>query len=68
MKNSILSFILEKESLQRTQNIAEHFGLSAYQARYYFMELEKEGKVKRSPLRRGSSILWIATPRTEKTK
>ncbi|EHH6591766.1 dolichol monophosphate mannose synthase, partial [Escherichia coli] len=41
-----------------TTEIAIHFGLSAYQARYYLMTLEKEGKIKRSPVRRGASTLW----------
>ncbi len=67
MKNSILSFLLEKEDFQKTADIADHFGLSVYQARHYLMELKKEGKVKRSPLRRGSSVLWLSLSLTKET-
>ncbi|EFW2949229.1 dolichol monophosphate mannose synthase, partial [Shigella sonnei] len=44
----------------RTSDIAVHFGLTAYQARYYLLCLEKEGKISRSPLRRGTPVLWRA--------
>ena len=67
MKNSIFSFLSEKETHRRTSDIAVYFRLSTYQARYYLTELEKEGRVKRSPLRRGSSILWEAISLTEET-
>lgn len=65
MKSSIFSFLQEKETFQKTADIAAHFGLSVYQARHYLMELEKEGKVKRSPLRRGSSVLWLSISLTK---
>ncbi|WP_310914495.1 FaeA/PapI family transcriptional regulator [Escherichia coli] len=52
------TFLTELKTPCRTTEIAIHFGLSAYQARYYLMTLEKEGKIKRSPVRRGASTLW----------
>ncbi|HCT9302265.1 TPA: FaeA/PapI family transcriptional regulator, partial [Escherichia coli] len=52
MKDNILTFLTELKTPCRTTEIAIHFGLSAYQARYYLMTLEKEGKIKRSPVRR----------------
>ncbi|EFI6241764.1 dolichol monophosphate mannose synthase [Escherichia coli] len=59
MKDNILTFLTELKTPCRTTEIAiQHFGLSAYQARYYLMTLEKEGKIKRSPVRRGASTLW----------
>ncbi|ALL87611.1 dolichol monophosphate mannose synthase [Escherichia coli] len=58
MKDNILTFLTELKTPCRTTEIAIHFGLSAYQARYYLMNLEKEGKIKRSPVRRGASTLW----------
>ncbi|HAX2086785.1 TPA: FaeA/PapI family transcriptional regulator [Escherichia coli] len=58
MKDNILTFLTELKTPCRTIEIAIHFGLSAYQARYYLMTLEKEGKIKRSPVRRGASTLW----------
>ncbi|MCW3227930.1 FaeA/PapI family transcriptional regulator [Escherichia coli] len=58
MKDNILTFLTELKTPYRTTEIAIHFGLSAYQARYYLMTLEKEGKIKRSPVRRGASTLW----------
>nr|WP_284729473.1 FaeA/PapI family transcriptional regulator [Escherichia coli] len=33
--------------------------MSVYQARYYLTCLEKEGKIKRTPPRRGACILWV---------
>ncbi|EEZ1299116.1 dolichol monophosphate mannose synthase [Escherichia coli] len=42
----------------RTSEVAEHLGVSAYQARHYLQCLEREGKIKRSPVRRGASTLW----------
>ncbi|HII2442295.1 TPA: FaeA/PapI family transcriptional regulator [Escherichia coli] len=58
MKDNILTFLTELKTPCRTTEIAIHFGLSAYQARYYLMNLEKEGKIKRSPVRRGANTLW----------
>nr|ADJ58049.1 AfaF [Escherichia coli] len=58
MKDNILTFLTELKTPCRTTEIAIHFGLSAYQARYYLMNLEKEGRIKRSPVRRGASTLW----------
>ncbi|ELY9238448.1 FaeA/PapI family transcriptional regulator [Escherichia coli] len=58
MKDNILTFLTELKTPCRTTEIAIHFGLSAYQARYYLMTLAKEGKIKRSPVRRGASTLW----------
>ncbi|MDS0567984.1 FaeA/PapI family transcriptional regulator, partial [Escherichia coli] len=37
------TFLTELKTPCRTTEIAIHFGLSAYQARYYLMTLEKEG-------------------------
>ncbi|HHH7720576.1 TPA: FaeA/PapI family transcriptional regulator [Escherichia coli] len=51
MKDNILTFLTELKTPCRTTEIAIHFGLSAYQARYYLMTIEKEGKIKRSPVR-----------------
>lgn len=59
-KDKILYFILKTPIPCRTSDIAVHFGLTAYQARYYLLCLEKEGKISRSPLRRGTPVLWKA--------
>ncbi|EET9109053.1 FaeA/PapI family transcriptional regulator [Escherichia coli] len=40
--------------------------MSAYQARHYLMCLEKEGEIRRTPLRRGVRTLWEAARETEK--
>ena len=40
--------------------------MSAYQARHYLMCLEKEGKIRRTPLRRGARTLWEVARETEK--
>ncbi|HGF6377259.1 TPA: FaeA/PapI family transcriptional regulator, partial [Escherichia coli] len=37
---------------------------STYQARHYLLCLEKEGKIRRTPLRRGASTLWMALRNT----
>ncbi|HCQ2460814.1 TPA: FaeA/PapI family transcriptional regulator, partial [Escherichia coli] len=53
-KKQILDFIQEIKTPCRTTDIASHFEMSAYQARHYLMCLEKEGKIRRTPLRRGA--------------
>lgn len=53
-KNDILSYFGEINAPCRTSEVAEHLGVSAYQARHYLQCLEKEGKIKRSPVRRGA--------------
>lgn len=55
MKEQIYLFLLDKKESQRTSNIAHCLGLSVYQARHYLMKLEAEGKIKRSPPRRGGA-------------
>lgn len=57
-KNDILSYFGEINAPCKTSEVAEHLGVSAYQARHYLQCLEKEGKIKRSPVRRGASTLW----------
>ena len=57
-KNDILSNFGEIDAPFRTSEVAEHLGVSAYQARHYLQCLEREGKIKRSPVRRGASTLW----------
>ncbi|HEI2791267.1 TPA: hypothetical protein SI403_005052, partial [Escherichia coli] len=52
-KTQILSFIQEINTPCRTTDISSHFDMSTYQARHYLMCLEKEGKIRRTPLRRG---------------
>ncbi|HAV2168377.1 TPA: dolichol monophosphate mannose synthase [Escherichia coli] len=65
-KDKILYFILKTNKPCKTSDIAMHSGLSAYQTRYYLMRLEKEGKISRSPLRRGASVLWEAIRKIDK--
>lgn len=60
MRKSILSFIQNTGTPCQTSEVAEHFSLSAYQARHYLQSLEKAGKIRRSPLRRGARTLWEA--------
>ncbi|WP_432756859.1 FaeA/PapI family transcriptional regulator [Escherichia coli] len=50
----------------RTTDIASRFEMSAYQALHYLMHLEKEGKIRRTPLRRGARTLWEVARETEK--
>ncbi|MBB7763537.1 hypothetical protein HEL89_023560 [Escherichia coli] len=50
----------------RTTDIASRFKMSSYQARHYLMCLEKEGKIRRTPLRRGATTLWQVAKETEK--
>ena len=64
-KNDILSYFGEINAPCRTSEVAEHLGVSAYQARHYLQCLEKEGKIKRSPVRRGASTLWEISDVTE---
>ncbi|HAR9363536.1 TPA: FaeA/PapI family transcriptional regulator [Salmonella enterica subsp. enterica serovar Saintpaul] len=65
-KTQILSFIQEINTPCRTTDISSHFDMSTYQARHYLMCLEKEGKIRRTPLRRGVRTLWEAARETEK--
>ena len=65
-KTQILSFIQEINTPCRTADISSHFDMSAYQARHYLMCLEKEGKIRRTPLRRGARTLWEVVRETEK--
>ncbi|MCD4216815.1 FaeA/PapI family transcriptional regulator [Escherichia coli] len=46
--------------------MSSHFDMSTYQARHYLMCLEKEEKIRRTPLRRGASTLWEVVRETEK--
>ena len=64
-KNDILSYFGEINAPCRTSEVAEHLGVSAYQARHYLQCLEKEGKIKLSPVRRGASTLWEISDVTE---
>ncbi|EFB1327529.1 TPA: FaeA/PapI family transcriptional regulator [Escherichia coli] len=65
-KKQILDFIQEIKTSCRTTDIASRFEMSAYQARHYLMCLEKEGKIRRTPLRRGARTLWEVARETEK--
>ena len=65
-KTQILSFIQEINTPCRTTDMSSHFDMSTYQARHYLMCLEKEGKIRRTPLRRGASTLWEVVRETEK--
>lgn len=65
-KKQILDFINKINMPCRTTDIASHFEMSAYQARHYLMCLEKEGKIRRTPLRRGARTLWKVARETEK--
>ena len=57
MKNEILEF-LNRHNGGKTAEIAEALAVTDYQARYYLL-LEKEGVVQRSPLRRGMATYWF---------
>lgn len=57
-KKQIQDFIDDMNIPCKTTEIAIRFDMSVYQARYYLMCLEKEGKIRRSPLRRGARTLW----------
>lgn len=61
IRENILSFIQNVELPCGTSDIAVHSGLSIYQARHYLLSLEKAGKIRRSPLRRGARTLWETT-------
>ncbi|ENU7822870.1 FaeA/PapI family transcriptional regulator [Escherichia coli] len=65
-KTQILSFIQETNTPCRTTDISSHFDMSTYQARHYLMCLEKEEKIRRTPLRRDASTLWEVVRETEK--
>ncbi len=65
-KKQILSFIQEINTPCRTTDISSHIDMSTYQARHYLMCLEKEGKIRRTPLRRGARTLWEVVRETEK--
>ena len=65
-KTQILSFIQEINTPCSTTDISSHFDMSTYQARHYLMCLEKEGKIRRTPLRRGARTLWEVVRETEK--
>ncbi len=58
MKTKVLSYIQGRGPACSTRDIAVHCGISAYQARYYLICLEEEGRISRTPLRRGASTLW----------
>lgn len=58
-KEQILAFIEDINTPCKTSEIAIRFDISAYQARHYLLCLEKEGKIRRTPLRRGASTLWM---------
>ncbi|MBN6398164.1 hypothetical protein JZM25_23125 [Escherichia coli] len=63
MKMQIYSFILNSSSPCQTTEIASSFALSSYQARHYLLCLEKEGKIRRTPPRRGTRTLWTPVTR-----
>ncbi|ELR0534414.1 FaeA/PapI family transcriptional regulator [Escherichia coli] len=65
-KMQILDFIQEIKTPCGTTDIATRFEMSAYQARYYLICLEKEGKIRRPPLRRGARTLWEVARETRK--
>ncbi|EOC6713683.1 FaeA/PapI family transcriptional regulator [Escherichia coli] len=65
-KTQILDFIQEINEPCKTTEIAIRFDMSAYQARHYLLCLEKEGKIRRTPLRRGACTLWAAAKETKK--
>lgn len=58
IRENILFFIQNATAPCRTSEIFQHFGLSAYQARHYLQSLEREGKIRRTPPRRGAKTLW----------
>ena len=63
-KKQILAFIEDINTPCKTSEIAIRFDMSTYQARHYLLCLEKEGKIRRTPLRRGVSTLWMALRNT----
>ncbi|CUA13234.1 FaeA/PapI family transcriptional regulator [Escherichia coli] len=65
-KTQMLSFIQEINTPCRTTDITSRFEMSAYQARYYLMRLEKDGKIRRTPFRRGVRTLWEVAREKEK--
>ena len=65
-KKQMLDFIQEIKTPCKTTDIASRFKMSSYQARHYLMCLEKEGKIRRTPLRRGATTLWQVAKETEK--
>lgn len=65
-KKQILDFIQKINEPCKTTEIAIRFDMSAYQARHYLLCLEKEGKIRRTPLRRGARTLWAAAKETKK--
>ncbi|WP_089553083.1 FaeA/PapI family transcriptional regulator [Escherichia coli] len=65
-KEQILSFIQDINTPCKTAEIAMRFDMSVYQARHYLTCLEKEGKIRRTPLRRGARTLWEVVRETEK--
>ncbi|WP_089639628.1 FaeA/PapI family transcriptional regulator [Escherichia coli] len=64
-KEQILDFIHEIKTPCRTTDIATHFKMSVYQARHYLMCLEKEKKIRRTPLHRGARTLWEVVRKTK---
>ncbi|EBJ0541208.1 hypothetical protein F6Z03_15980 [Salmonella enterica] len=63
-KEQRLCFVQDINTPCKTAEIAMRFDMSVYQARHYLMCLEKEGKIRRTPLRRGACILWVAARNT----
>ncbi|HAN4397694.1 FaeA/PapI family transcriptional regulator [Escherichia coli] len=57
MKERILEYINSRGSCT-TQEIADATGISAYQARHYLMTLDREKKIRRTPLRQEARTLW----------
>ncbi|EAC0470082.1 hypothetical protein EW399_20585 [Salmonella enterica subsp. enterica serovar Leoben] len=57
MKNSILEYI-NVNNFTHTSEIAKIFNISSYQARHYLLQLLKEGKIERTPQRRGAKTGW----------
>ncbi|EFF04599.1 MULTISPECIES: FaeA/PapI family transcriptional regulator [Escherichia] len=63
-KEQILDFVQDINTPCKTAEIAMRFDMSVYQARHYLTCLEKEGKIRRTPPRRGACILWMAARNT----
>lgn len=66
-KNDILSYFGEIDAPFRTSEVAEHLGVSAYQARHYLQCLEREGKLNAhrydgEPVRCGKSAVFRHNP------
>lgn len=57
LKQAIRNFVAARGACNTTA-VARAFGLTAYQARYYLLELRGEGVLERSPSQRGKRTEW----------